>query len=88
MSNFFYQRALTGGSSIALDSINGNKLTVGDFCIVNVIDTTAPLSSLSYMFAVSTSTAAESSPDVIVPDANRGTSSNSIAWIRIPYYTT
>jgi len=63
-----YQKtALTGGSSTALDGINGSNLVDGDFAYVMV-------SNVQYVYVLDAdSGAAESSPDVISPDTNAGT---------------
>lgn len=60
--------ALTGGADGALDSLDGSLVKNGDFAIVVV-----PTSNLAYIYTLDEdSAAAESSPDVISPDANAG----------------
>ena len=65
--NFYPATALTGGGSDALDAIDGAVLADGDAAFV-VTSTACYIYSLN-----ATSGAAESSPDVISPDANAGT---------------
>jgi hypothetical protein len=69
MANSFYGSvALTGGGTGALDDINHNNLTDGDGAIV--IDA---VNNKAYMYTYdSSSSDAESSPDIIVPDSNAG----------------
>lgn len=69
MANSFYGAiGLTGGGTGALDDINHNDLTDGDGAIV--IDA---VNDIVYIFTYnSSSSASESSPDVIVPDSNTG----------------
>jgi len=67
--------ALTGGAVGALDAIDGAKLNDGDSAIV------ITSGGLFYPYRLNaTSGAAESSPNVISPDANAGTK----RWILIP----
>jgi hypothetical protein len=75
MSVIYYSNLLTGGSSVALDRFDGNSLVVGDFSF------TLFSTNVWYIHKVSTSTAVESSPNVIVPDVNPGTSSGSKRWL-------
>lgn len=70
----YYRTALTGGSSNALDGIDGDDLNDGDLCDV-VTSTTA---FYSYRLSAS-SGAAEDSPDVIAPDTNPG----SKRWLQL-----
>ena len=65
-TNFYGATALTGGASGDLDSIDGTNLATGDGAYV----ITATDYYVYYLNA--TSGAAESSPDVISPDANAG----------------
>jgi hypothetical protein len=62
----YKKTALTGGAAGALDSIDGAGLLDGDFAFVT-------LATISYIYILDDdSAAAESSPDVISPDANAG----------------
>jgi hypothetical protein len=66
-SNFYGAVALTGGTSGALDDIDGSALATGDGAYV--ITSTA-----FYIYYLNASSGAtESSPDVISPDDNAGT---------------
>lgn len=65
-NNFYGATALTGGASGALDSIDGTNLATGDGAFV----TTSTGTYFYYLNAASG--AAESSPNVIAPDANGG----------------
>jgi hypothetical protein len=67
-TNFYGAIALTGGGSGSLDDINHNDLNDGDGAIV--IDA---VNDRIYAYTYnSSSSTAESSPDVIVPDSNTG----------------
>ena len=65
-TNFFGAITLTGGTSGALDDIDGDDLTNGDICYV----VTSTDFYVYYLNA--TSGAGESSPDIISPDDNAG----------------
>jgi hypothetical protein len=68
MSNLIVQKktALTGGGASALDGIDGAALQEGEFAFVMVSD-------VLYVYRLNaTSGAAESSPNIIAPDANAG----------------
>lgn len=66
--NIYYSRtALTGGGATALDYIDGALLTGGEFAYV-------PVSGKIYIYKLNaSSSAAENSPFLIVPDTNPGT---------------
>ncbi len=68
MAKTLYQRtSLTGGGADALDFISGAVLTDGDFAFVMTSANTC------YIYILDAdSAAAESSPDVISPDASAG----------------
>ncbi|MDD5170311.1 MAG: hypothetical protein PHN75_15950, partial [Syntrophales bacterium] len=68
MSDLIVQKktALTGGGATALDGIDGTALQEGEFAFVMVSD-------VLYVYRLNaTSGAAESSPNIIAPDANGG----------------
>jgi hypothetical protein len=68
MANMVYKKtALTGGTTNALDYIDGNSLNDGDMAIVH----TAAKEVYFYQLNAS-SGQAESSPDIISPDNNAG----------------
>jgi hypothetical protein len=73
MSTTAYKKTtLVGGGAAALDGIDGAGLLDGDFAFVT-------LSNINYLYILDDdSAAAESSPDVISPDANAGNK----RWIR------
>ncbi len=63
---YYSKTTLTGGGGTALDSIDGNDLTDGDFAFVTI-------SGVQYLYRLNaTSGAAESVPNIISPDANAG----------------
>lgn len=71
--------ALTGGGDGALDSLDGSLLKNGDFAVVVL-----PTSNTTYIYTLDEdSGAAESSPDVIAPDANAGDK----RWVLTTYGT-
>jgi hypothetical protein len=72
-SKMYWATGLTGGGD-ALDGIDGAGLAAGDGAIV-ILDsgTNAPV---FYVYRLQASSASESSPNVIVPNSNAGTS----AW--------
>jgi len=67
-NNIYYSKVLlTGGGATALDSIDGDSLTDGDFAYVHI-------AGIRYTYRLNaTSGAAEASPSVIAPDTNAGT---------------
>jgi len=65
-SKIYFRTALTGGTSDALDGIDGATLADGDAALV--IDS----SGYSVYYLNATSGAAESVPTVIAPDINAG----------------
>ena len=66
MATAYHRQVLTGGGATALDAIDGDLLSDGDFCFV--FDGTD-----FYCYRLNaTSGAAESSPNVIAPDTNPG----------------
>lgn len=65
-NNFYCRTALAGGGSGALDAIDGAGLNDLDFAIISILNNV-------YIYTLDDdSAAAESSPDVIKPDANAG----------------
>jgi hypothetical protein len=68
----YFRTALTGGSGIALDGIDGAVLNDGDAAFVMVAGT-----FYAYLLDAD-SAAAESSPSIIKPDTNAGDK----RWIR------
>ena len=72
MPGIYQKGALTGGTSDALDSIDGANLTNGDRAIV------VSSTYVYFYYLNATSGASESSPDVIAPDTNPGNK----RWIR------
>ncbi|KKM68554.1 hypothetical protein LCGC14_1459710 [marine sediment metagenome] len=65
-NNFYCRTALIGGASGALDEIDGAGLNDLDFAIVSILN-------IAYFYTLDDdSAAAESSPEVISPDANAG----------------
>ena len=63
----YIKDSLTGGASTALDGVNGDDLIEGDIGLCYV-------SNIKYEYRLDASNgAAESSPDIIVPDTNPGT---------------
>lgn len=63
---FWSKTSFTGGGATALDSIDGDNLTDGDFATVTV-------SGVHYLYKLDADSAAtEASPSVIAPDANAG----------------
>lgn len=73
MAKFYGATSLIGGGAGALDDIDGGDLADGDGALV----ITPSGDQYSYTLNA-TSGAAESSPDVITPDANAGTK----RWIK------
>lgn len=73
-----YRRtALTGGTSDAIDGIDGNTLNDGDI-------TEGYVSNIYYIYVVDAdSGAAESSPDIIAPDTNPGSKRWILQSIRV-----
>ncbi|MFA5377563.1 MAG: hypothetical protein WC455_17560 [Dehalococcoidia bacterium] len=70
--------ALTGGGASALDGIDGAALQEGEFAFVMVSD-------VLYVYRLNaTSGAAESSPNIIAPDANGGNKRWILQDIRTP----
>lgn len=68
---------LTGGTSDALDGIDGNTLNDGDICEVFA-------SNIWYCYVLDAdSGAAESSPDIIAPDTNPGSKRHILQSIRV-----
>lgn len=67
----YVKTALTGGGASALDGISGAVLLAGDFAFVGV-------NNLAYFYIYSSSTAVESSPDIIVPDT---ADSGNLRWL-------
>jgi len=77
MSTTAYKKtALTGGGASALDGIDGSGLLDGDFAFVTLSN------NLYFYILDDDSAAAESSPNIISPDANAGNK----RWIRQQYY--
>ena len=73
----FSKTVLTGGSSAALDGIDGSTLTDGDLAFVVAAD-------YIYVYVVDADLGeAESSPTYIVPDTNPG----SKTWVLKTIYT-
>jgi len=66
MANLKNSSSWIGGASGSLDSHDGADLTAGD------VDVNVTSSIVSFHFLVESAGAVESSPDVIVPDANAG----------------
>ena len=65
-NNFYCRTALLGGASGALDEIDGAGLNDLDFAVVSILN-------IAYFYTLDDdSAAAESSPEVISPDANAG----------------
>lgn len=78
MANKAYgsKTTLTGGGATALDSLDGASIFDGDIAFV-------PVNGVLYVYRLNaTSGAAESSPDIISPDANAGDK----RWILQPPY--
>ena len=74
----YIRTGLTGGTTSDLDGIDGNQINDADVSIV--FDT-----NISYLYQLDASSgAAESSPDIIVPDTNPGTK----CWILQVSYST
>lgn len=73
---------LTGGTTADLDGIDGDDVVAGDSCIVVAGDGGSPEATVVYFYTLTANGTAESSPDVIVPDANPG----SKCWERIAPY--
>lgn len=72
--------SLTGGGSGALDAVDGNRLSDGDVTLV--VDS-------SKVFRVyrtnGSSSAAESSPEIITPDTNAGTKRHMLAGTNVDH---
>jgi len=67
MSNAYYKQTLTGGTSNALDNIDGDILSNNDVALILYND-------VGYFYKLDTSSGAvESSPNIISPDINAGT---------------
>jgi len=72
----YWCSAINGGTTGAMDAINGNKLNDGDSCTVKT-------STAAYFYHLNaTSGAAESAPNIISPDSNPGTKRWLLLYIR------
>lgn len=80
----YHRTLLTGGTSAALDGIDGSILSDGDACIVTAHGSTIIAGSTSvYFYSLNaTSGATESIPNVIKPDINAG---NKRWLVQMPY---
>lgn len=73
MADIYGARLLTGGINETLDNLDGATLTVND--IAFTVDVTGTPPTL-YVHRLTSGGAAESSPEIIVPDTNPG----SLNW--------
>ena len=79
----YMRTGLIGGTAGDLDGIDGNVIFENDAAVVVAGDGASPESTVVYFYTLTLNGTAESSPDVIVPDANPG----SKCWERIAPYT-
>lgn len=76
---FYGATTLIGGTTGAVDKIDGSRLNDGDVCIAYIS------SSVNYVFLLDADSAqSESSPTIISPDTNPGDK----RWVQIGFFST